>query len=44
MIEFGAIDEDAEQGATDTVTIRDRNSLKQVRIPVKELVSHIIDK
>ena len=43
-IDFGTIGEDAEQGTKDTVTIRDRDTLKQERIPVKELVSHLIDK
>ncbi len=37
-IDFGTIGEDKEQGAKDTVTIRDRDSLKQDRVKITELV------
>ncbi|MDD3897116.1 MAG: glycine--tRNA ligase [Candidatus Peribacteraceae bacterium] len=36
-IDFGTIGEDKEQGAQDTVTIRDRDSLKQERVKISEL-------
>jgi glycyl-tRNA synthetase len=38
-VDFGTLGEDSEQGAKDTVTIRDRDSLKQVRVSTDELVS-----
>jgi len=37
-IDFGTIGEDAEQGDPDTITIRDRDTLKQDRIKISELV------
>lgn len=37
-IDFGTVGEDAEQGATDTVTVRDRDTLEQVRVPIAGLV------
>lgn len=36
-IDFGTIGEDAEQGAPDTVTIRDRDTLEQKRVHISEL-------
>lgn len=36
-IDFGTIGEEAEQGAPDTVTVRDRDTLEQVRVPIAEL-------
>ncbi len=36
-IDFGTIGEDDAQGAKDTVTIRDRDTLEQIRVPVSEL-------
>jgi glycyl-tRNA synthetase len=32
---------DGETSTSDTVTVRDRDSLEQIRVPVKELVEHI---
>lgn len=40
-VDFGTLGEDAEQGTADTVTVRDRDTLEQVRIPINELVSHL---
>lgn len=37
-VDFGTIGEDQAQGEKDTVTIRDRDTLKQVRIPIGKLV------
>lgn len=37
-IDFGTIGEDSEQGETDTVTIRDRDTLEQRRVRIEELV------
>lgn len=37
-IDFGTIGEDAEQGEKDTVTVRDRDSLKQERVSIEALV------
>ena len=40
-VDFGTIGEDAAQGEKDTVTIRDRDSLAQIRIPMNHLVEHL---
>ncbi len=37
-VDFGTLGEDAEQGAPDTVTIRDRDTLKQDRLSIDELI------
>lgn len=39
-VDFGTVGEDPEQGAADTVTIRDRDSLKQERMTVENLVDY----
>ncbi len=38
-VDFGTIGEDAAQGELDTVTIRDRDTLKQERVTISALVS-----
>ncbi|MFA7681762.1 MAG: glycine--tRNA ligase [Candidatus Peribacteraceae bacterium] len=38
-IDFGTIGEDDKQGAKDTVTIRDRDTLEQKRVPIGELIA-----
>lgn len=38
-IDFGTLGEDAEQGAKDTVTVRDRDTLEQIRVPLSELAA-----
>lgn len=40
-VDFGTIGEDAAQGATDTVTIRDRDTLEQIRVPIEELAERL---
>ena len=40
-VDFGTIGEDAEQGEKDTVTVRDRDTLKQIRVPISEIISHV---
>ena len=40
-VDFGTLGEDEKQGAKDTVTIRDRDSLKQERVTVGELVGRL---
>ncbi len=40
-IDFGTVGEDAEQGAPDTVTIRDRDTLTQERLPISELIARL---
>ncbi|PIR52671.1 glycine--tRNA ligase [Candidatus Peregrinibacteria bacterium CG10_big_fil_rev_8_21_14_0_10_49_10] len=42
-VDFGTIGEDAKQGDADTVTIRDRDTLKQERIPVGKLREKIAE-
>ncbi len=37
-VDFGTIGEDAAQGETDTVTIRDRDTLKQERMPIGQVI------
>ncbi|MBI1934168.1 glycine--tRNA ligase [Candidatus Peregrinibacteria bacterium] len=36
-VDFGTLGEDAEQGEKDTVTIRDRDTLKQERVPLSKV-------
>jgi glycyl-tRNA synthetase (class II) len=38
-VDFGTLGEDPAQGATDTVTIRDRDTQEQVRVPLSELAA-----
>jgi len=38
-VDFGTLGEDDAQGTKDTVTIRDRDTLEQIRVPLKELAS-----
>ncbi len=40
-IDFGTIGEDATQGEVDTVTIRDRDTLEQKRVPISELCTSL---
>jgi glycyl-tRNA synthetase len=40
-VDFGTLGEDEKQGAKDTVTIRDRDSLKQERVSIDELVARL---
>lgn len=40
-IDFGTIGEDSEQGEKDTVTVRDRDTLKQERMPISKLVEYL---
>lgn len=40
-IDFGTVGDDDAQGAPDTVTIRDRDTLEQVRMPINELIDHL---
>ncbi|MBU0767266.1 glycine--tRNA ligase [Patescibacteria group bacterium] len=40
-VDFGTLGEDKKQGKKDTVTIRDRDSLKQERIAVGELIEKL---
>jgi len=37
-IDFGTIGEDAGQGPPDTVTVRDRDTLEQIRVPINGLL------
>jgi glycyl-tRNA synthetase len=41
-VDFGTLGEDDAQGARDTVTIRDRDSLEQIRVPLNELPMHLV--
>ncbi len=41
-VDFGTLGEDAAQGERDTVTIRDRDTLEQERVPVGELTSRLM--
>ncbi len=43
-VDFGTLGEDAAQGAKDTATIRDRDSLKQDRLSFDELIKRIAAK
>ncbi len=40
-VDFGTIGEDAAQGEKDTVTIRDRDTLKQERVTISELLKSL---
>jgi glycyl-tRNA synthetase len=40
-IDFGTLGEDEAQGAPDTVTIRDRDTLEQIRVPISELKENL---
>lgn len=40
-VDFGTLGEDAAQGEKDTVTIRDRDTLEQIRLPIRSLVEHM---
>jgi glycyl-tRNA synthetase len=40
-VDFGTLGEDAAQGDKDTVTIRDRDTLEQVRVPLNEVLKNI---
>lgn len=40
-VDFGTLGEDAKQGEADTVTIRDRDTLKQERLGIGELVERL---
>lgn len=40
-VDFGTLGEDAEQGAIDTITIRDRDTLKQERVTISELLQKL---
>tara|TARA_Y100000310_G_C20667123_1_gene808189 strand:+ start:870 stop:2282 length:1413 start_codon:yes stop_codon:yes gene_type:complete len=42
-IDFGTVGEDKEQGEPDTITIRDRDTLKQERIPIGKLREKIAE-
>ena len=41
-VDFGTLGEDAKQGKKDTVTIRDRDSLKQERVAVGKIVERLM--
>lgn len=41
-IDFGTIGEDSEQGETDTVTIRNRDTLEQIRLPIAQLREYVL--
>jgi len=40
-VDFGTLGEDPEQGAPDTVTIRDRDSLQQERVTITQLIEKL---
>ncbi len=40
-VDFGTLGEDDAQGARDTVTIRDRDTLEQVRVPIDQLIASL---
>jgi glycyl-tRNA synthetase len=40
-VDFGTLGEDAAQGEKDTVTIRDRDTLEQVRVPIDQLMTRL---
>ncbi len=40
-IDFGTVGEDPAQGETDTVTVRDRDTQEQVRMPIGELAAYL---
>ncbi len=43
-VDFGTLGDDEEQGPKDTVTIRDRDSLEQIRVPISGLREEIAKK
>lgn len=40
-VDFGTLGEDEAQGAKDTVTVRNRDTLEQVRMPLSELATYL---
>lgn len=40
-VDFGTLGEDAAQGEPETVTIRDRDTLEQIRMPIAQLASYL---
>ncbi|MBI3331405.1 glycine--tRNA ligase [Candidatus Peregrinibacteria bacterium] len=40
-VDFGTLGEDAAQGEKNTITVRDRDSLQQERLSIKELLQHL---
>lgn len=40
-VDFGTLGEDQAQGQRDTVTIRDRDTLEQIRVPVSSLIESL---
>lgn len=38
-VDFGTLGEDSAQGERDTVTVRDRDSLQQIRVPISDIIS-----
>ena len=40
-VDFGTLGEDEAQGAKDTVTVRNRDTLEQVRMPLSELAAYL---
>jgi len=40
-VDFGSLGEDSAQGEKDTVTIRDRDTLEQIRVPIGELIASL---
>ena len=42
--DFGTLGEDSKQGEKDTVTIRDRDTLEQIRVPVGGLREALVEK
>ena len=41
-VDFGTLGEDEKQGSKDTVTIRDRDSLKQERVSISEILKKLL--
>ncbi|MDD5751106.1 MAG: His/Gly/Thr/Pro-type tRNA ligase C-terminal domain-containing protein, partial [Candidatus Peribacteraceae bacterium] len=40
-VDFGTLGEDDKQGKKDTVTIRDRDTLKQDRLPISKIIEEL---
>lgn len=40
-VDFGTLGEDAAQGEKDTVTIRDRDTLEQIRVPLENVLAEL---
>ncbi len=40
-VDFGTLGEDEAQGTKDTVTIRDRDTLEQIRVPIDEVIKQL---